>query len=56
MWQGFPVIVVGTTDARRKFVLTAFAICTEEKTRDYEFVFRGLQQAYTMFKLPYDFK
>lgn len=56
MWQGFPVIVVGTTDARRKFVLTAFAISTGETTGDYEFVFRGLQQAYTVLKLSYDFK
>lgn len=56
MWQGFPLIVVGTTDANRKFVPTAFAICTGETTADYGFVFKGLQQAYTLLNIVHDFK
>lgn len=56
MWQGFPLIVVGTTDARRKFVLTAFAICTGEKDADYKFVFQGLKQAYQVLNIACEFK
>ena len=39
IWQGFPVIVVGTTDARRSFVLGGLAICSGETVEDYQFAF-----------------
>lgn len=56
MWQGFPLIVVGTTDAHRNYVLTAFAISTGETTDDYEFFIKDLQQGYALLNIAYDFK
>lgn len=56
IWQGFPVIVVGTTDAERKFILGAIAICPGETSEDYEFVFRAMQTAYVSLGLEQKFK
>ena len=39
IWQGFPVIVVGTPDARRSFVLGGLAICSGEMVEDNQFAF-----------------
>lgn len=43
IWGGFPVIVLGVTDSRKKFCLTAIAVCSGETAADYEFAFHGLK-------------
>ena len=39
-WQGFPVLIVATTDLGKKFHPTGLSICTEEKQKDLEFIFK----------------
>ncbi|CAF2081129.1 unnamed protein product [Rotaria magnacalcarata] len=43
VWQGFPVLIVGTTDLNKKFHPFGLAICSNEKTKDFEFIFNGIQ-------------
>lgn len=45
IWQGYPVVQIGTTDAQRKFHPFGLAVCTHETTEDYKFVFRSLKMA-----------
>lgn len=44
MWQGFPVLIVGTTDLDRKFHLIGVAVCVCEKQEDFEFVFNSVKK------------
>jgi hypothetical protein len=44
LWQGFPVLIVGTTDLDRHFHSFGMAVCSNETTQDFRFVFRGLQE------------
>jgi predicted DNA-binding antitoxin AbrB/MazE fold protein len=43
VWQGFPVLVVGTTHLNKSFHPFGLAICSNEKTKDFEFIFKSLQ-------------
>jgi hypothetical protein len=42
-WQGFPVLVVGTSDSNRHFHHFGLAVCTSEKTKDFSFIFEALK-------------
>lgn len=41
-WNGFPVFVVGTTDMNRSFHCIGIALCENEKTADFKFIFTAL--------------
>jgi hypothetical protein len=41
-WQGFPVLVVGTSDCDRKFHAYGLAVCSDEKQQDFEFIFKSI--------------
>ncbi|CAF2821308.1 unnamed protein product [Rotaria sp. Silwood2] len=41
VWQGFPVLVIGTTDFNKAFHPFGLAICSNEKTKDFEFIFKS---------------
>lgn len=41
--QGFPVLVVGTSDLSKHFHLSGMAICTNETAGDYKFLFESLK-------------
>lgn len=56
IWEGFPVLVVGTTDAKRRFILGGLAVCTGETTEDYLFLFRALQNAFHKLSITYLFR
>lgn len=43
IWQGYPILLVGTTDRRQKFHPFALAVCKGESTEDFTFIFRALQ-------------
>ncbi len=43
IWQGFPVLVVGTTDLNKAFHPFGLAVCKDEQTKDFEFLFSSLQ-------------
>jgi hypothetical protein len=43
VWQGFPVLIVGTTDLNKAFHPFGLAICSNEKTKDFEFIFNSIQ-------------
>ncbi|CAF1431807.1 unnamed protein product [Rotaria magnacalcarata] len=43
VWQGFPVLIVGTTDLNKAFHPFGLAICSNEKTKDFEFIFNCIQ-------------
>jgi len=45
IWQGFPVLLVGTTDRNRKFHLLGLAVCNNEESDDFQFIFRTLKEA-----------
>jgi hypothetical protein len=42
LWLGMPVLIVGTTDAKRQFHPFAIGVCTNETARDFQFVFSSL--------------
>lgn len=44
IWQGFPVLLVGTTDADRRFHLIGISVSTNEKTEDFEFLFKTMKK------------
>ncbi|CAF1223319.1 unnamed protein product [Rotaria sordida] len=43
VWQGFPVLIVGTTDFNKAFHPFGLAVCSNEKTKDFEFIFNTIQ-------------
>lgn len=49
LWQGYPVIIVGTTDRGKHFHPFGLSVCTNERTEDYTFVFKTLKE--TIFKV-----
>jgi len=42
-WQGFPILIVGTTDRDRKFHHFGIVVTTNEKTQDFAFMFKTLK-------------
>jgi hypothetical protein len=44
IWQGFPVFVVGTSDANKKFHPTCIAVCSHEAEDDFRFTFDALKR------------
>ncbi|CAF1482527.1 unnamed protein product, partial [Rotaria sordida] len=44
LWQGFSVLIVGTTDLDRHFHAFGMSVCSNETTHDFRFLFRGLQE------------
>lgn len=44
-WQGFPVLVIGTTDLHRSFHPIGVAVCTTEQQKDFKFIFASVKQA-----------
>lgn len=45
IWQGFPVLLVGTTDADRRFHPIAVCVATNEREEDFSFFFRALRNS-----------
>lgn len=45
IWQGFPVLLVGTTDKDCSFHIIALAVTSNEKTEDFEFLFTAIKNA-----------
>lgn len=43
MWQGFPLIVVGTIDREKHFHVTAIVVTSNERESEYEFVFKTVK-------------
>lgn len=43
IWQGYPVLVVGTTDKIRQFHPFGLCICSNEQTADFVFLFEALK-------------
>ncbi|CAF3383995.1 unnamed protein product [Rotaria sp. Silwood2] len=43
IWQVFPVLITGTTDLKKVFHPFGLAICSNEKTEDFEFIFNSIQ-------------
>lgn len=56
MWEGFPLLVVGTSDAARKFIVAGVAITSGETHEDYEFLFGALATYYRTKQMDYEFK
>lgn len=44
IWQGFPVLLVGTTDMHRKFHAFGIAVCTSETAQDFQFLFAAVKK------------
>lgn len=43
IWQGYPVLIIGTTDLNKMFHPFGLAICSNEKTKDFQFIFNSIQ-------------
>jgi hypothetical protein len=43
IWQGYPCLIVGTTDMDKQFHPYGFAVCSNEKQKDFEFVFKTIK-------------
>ena len=39
IWQGFPCLIIGTTDMIKQFHPYGFAVCFNEKEKDFKFIF-----------------
>jgi hypothetical protein len=48
IWQGFPVLIVGTSDSQRQFHPFCLAVCTNEAEEDYKFLFNSLKYAVSL--------
>lgn len=48
-WNGFPPVVLGTVDRRKKFYPLLYACMSHETTEDYSFVFESLKNAIEVF-------
>jgi len=44
-WNGYPLMLVGTTDQDRAFHPFGVAVCKSEHTDDYEFIFDAFHRA-----------
>ena len=44
IWNGFPVLIIGGSDAKRRFFPIAIAVCSAEKHLDFKFIFDSLQK------------
>ena len=51
-WNGFPLIVFGTVDRRKKFHPLVYACTASETTNDYEFVFESVKIAIEIYFEP----
>lgn len=45
IWQGYPVLQIGTTDMHRSFHKFGIAVCTNERTEDFEFLFAAVKNS-----------
>ena len=45
LWQGFPVLLIGSSDAQRVFHAVGISVVSRERTNDYAFLFKSLQIA-----------
>ncbi|CAF1159836.1 unnamed protein product [Rotaria sordida] len=43
IWQGFPALIIGATDLKKVFHPFGLAICSNEKTKDFKFIFNSIQ-------------
>ena len=43
-FQGYPLIIVGTTDFNKRFHLIGMQLSTSETQRDFEFMFQALKE------------
>lgn len=55
-WQGLPVLVVGSTDRTRKFILGGLILSSRESEEDYEFVFKSMVAFYQKHSINWAFK
>lgn len=44
IWQGFPVLIIGTTNKNRKFYPLCLGVSTNEQEEDFEMMFSGLKE------------
>jgi len=42
IWEGMPVIIVGSTDCDRHFHPSGIAVCSNERTEDFKFIFESI--------------
>lgn len=49
VWQGFPVLLVGTTDAAKQFHIICISVSTGETCSDFKWIFKSLQEKYLSF-------
>jgi hypothetical protein len=52
IWQGFPVLIVGTSDAYKRFHPIGLAVCTNERAADFQFLFEAVCFCLTDLGLP----
>ncbi|KAB0800466.1 hypothetical protein PPYR_06206 [Photinus pyralis] len=45
VWQGFPVLLLGTTDRDRIFHIFGLAVCSKEQTEKFVFLFKAIKSA-----------
>lgn len=43
IWQGFPVLIVGTTDKNRRFHPICLGVATNERQEDFQTMFQGIK-------------
>ena len=44
-WQGFPVLIVGTSDFDRKLHPFGLAVCSDEEQLDFQFIFKSISDS-----------
>lgn len=45
IWQGYPVLIMGLSDSNRKFHPAGVCVAMNERTKDFEFLFKTLKTA-----------
>ncbi|OAF65399.1 hypothetical protein A3Q56_06891 [Intoshia linei] len=53
--QGYPVLIAGTSDMNKRFHPVNLAVITEEKTEDYEFLFKSIKSGMLQLSIAKEF-
>lgn len=48
IWEGFPVLIIGTTDQDKSFHMAGLGVCSHEKEADFAFCFASIKKGVLM--------
>ena len=53
LWEKYPVLLIGTSDANKKFFQLGVSVTTHERHFDFKFIFEGLDYGRNIFMVTF---